>query len=262
MVPPSQCPGLVEQAIAATDGNLAQAYEQWRILCGLQEQPEFHDLDPDLHRSLAEGIPQGNEFEVFAESRLWWWRFLEPASPDRCRVFRPTANPNGDRNDDYGGIVAEAFAGIFDESAFYYELRARRGNLNRWEFGMPWPACTLHQRMFLAYVWPSRRQPRSRVAGMGKDPRFGTIVLREANLELPDAQLYEWFKQDLATVRQAAGRGPRKKGGLQHPVPWGVLEIADRRQLGGAILDESERSQLNKKLREYGADCRAKGLTP
>jgi hypothetical protein len=262
MVPPSQCPGLVERAIAAAEGNLAQAYEQWRNLCGLQGQPESHDLDPDLHRSLADGIPQGNEFKTFAESRLWWWRFLEPASPDRLRVFRPTANLNGDRNDDYGRIVAGAFAGNFDESAFYYELRARNEGRNRWEFGVPWPACTLHQRMFLACVWPSKRRPGSWVPGMGNDPRFQTIELRHADLELPNKDLLKLFQKELGRLRQIAGSRPRVRGGSQHAVPWGVLEIADRRHLAGEILNESERSQLNKKLREYGADCREQGLTP
>jgi hypothetical protein len=250
----------VDQAIAEANGDLVQAYGVWRRLNGLEQAPEFYDLDPDVHRSLVDGIPQGDAFEPFAQQRLWWWRWLDGDDTERARVFRPSADSNGVRNGDYGRILADRFVGVFDDSAFFYELGARIKGRRRWAFERPWPACSLHQRMFLACVWPSRRQPRLHVPGMGNDPRFRDILVPKANLALPDCVLHEQFSRYLEQQRRAAKMPPRANGGLQKPPAWNSVQYADLRWLKGDVLPAERRGQMNQSFRDYRRRCAAKRL--
>lgn len=235
--------------------TLAEHFAAWLTAQGKAKGAQTFDNKPkgfteEFIDKKTAGITEG-----VLEQRLWWWRSATEA--DSHKVFR---GKGGTKDPDAFTLFIE----YHQQSAFYYELRARIDDRYHRDFGHPWILCSREQREYLASLWPTETTPTIWHPSQKGKPGWVEIPARHINLNANDSVLQRQFVDDLARLRKQhriarprAGKGVRRK-----PVSFLPIELLDRHYYLGEKLGDSQRSQVSKELRDYADACKAVGIKP
>ena len=150
----------------------------------------------------------------------------------------------------------------YAQSAFHYELTARRAGSLEFEFGAPWPQLDHTAKDLLAKRWPTPSRDALKIQLLVAGERWPRSVSKTANrvpvmpvgwtafaacsfnLNCNDNTLMERVRQFLA-VKRKLHRIPnpkRNKGHIQSPIhlPWSWLELLDIKHHNYRQLTTSE----------------------
>jgi hypothetical protein len=247
--------------------QLERSYKEYR------DARNLHDSDAEPGGDIArqEGVNVTfrtrpatqfvNEFpDVATEAELahtvWWWRFIG-IDTDPGIVF-PRAF---DGDNFFPELQMEYFLDAMQESAFFYEFRARFNRRYKWDFGAPWPNCSVEKRAYLECQIPSM-YPRK--LWVSERPDTVWVALPKLNFALGDKTLLAYVKQELAKIRKAKGlpHPPPSKGARRRPLSWQPLELLDKKRYLGLVFNDSERNTVKRAHTRYLKTCEAIGLDP
>jgi len=246
--------------------QLEQFYRAYLDARGLQDSDSL--LGPDVQRkedvkSTFRPRPATQFFNVFPDvatatelaQTVWWWRFAgEDLDPG---VVFPRAF-EGDNF--FPELQMEHFLDAMQDSAFFYEFRARYNDRYQWDFGTPWPNCSIEKRAYLESLLPSK-YPRKLWLSERPGKEWVRLTL---NLALGDKTLSAFVKKELVKIRKAMGlpHPPPSKGARRRPLSWLSLELMDKKKYLGTVFNDSERKVVHSARRRYLENCKAVGLDP
>jgi len=183
--------------------------------------------------------------------QLWWWRKADTDKADT--IFHHPNIPH------WTEILLGLYRDYFEQSAYYYELRARYRERYAWGFGQPWVYCSREQRRMLGCLWPrpSSHPVRRWTPAEAGRPEWRELIGVKFNLKLNDSVLVEQFTSELKRLRSQLeipapkiGTGVRRK-----PISWLPIELMDIRRYEIRSLNGSERSQVSKAILDYEEVC-------
>ncbi len=186
---------------------------------------------------------------------IWWWRFageeLDPTLLFPCI---------SEQDHFFSVLQMDHFLDAMQDSAFFYEFRARNEGRYQWDFGAPWPNCSIEKRAFLEHKIPSK-YPRK--FWLSTRPGREWVDLR-LNLALGDKTLLAFVKKELVKIRETKGlhHPPPSKGARRRPISWQSLELMDRKRYLGTVFNDSERKIVHSARKRYLENCKALGLDP
>ncbi len=189
------------------------------------------------------------------KTNLWWWR-LTKKSADYAAVF-----PSPPKTDPFlQKIQWDLFLEGMQESAYFYEFRARYEGRYEWEFGSCWPNCSGQEKRFLDCLQPPQFPRKTHY--FQEDSNW--VQFPKFNLQLGDDTLVKFFKKLLAVARvntwnpkPAKGKGARRRA-----LSWRAIETLDKRKYLKHVTSCSERSALSQATGEYLATCEKLNLEP
>ncbi len=230
---------------------LGAKLQEWNI----SPAQQFYDLQPS---GILNSFPCDTEglTEAHLSNGLWWWR--QANSEQYANVFNHFGNPQ------YSAILLTLFKDYFEQSAYYYEMRARFGGRYTWDFGRPWIACSQEQRRMLQCLWPNPTPPVNYSHAEAKNPAFICLTNTCFNIAINDAVLVRQFLDEINQERARQGIvAPGYHGGVRRrPLSWLPIECMDIKHYQARILTDSERSQVSKAVREYRDACTAISIRP
>ena len=235
--------------------TLAEDFATWLTAQGKAKGAHTFDNKPQGFAKEFIDKKGAGVTEDVLKQRLWWWRSVTEA--DSHKIF-----PGAGSTEDPDAFTL--FIEYQQQSAFYYELRARIGDRYQWDFGHPWILCSREQREYLASLWPTETTPTIWQPSQKGKPGWVEIPARHINLNANDTGLQRQFVDDLARLRKEH-RIPRPgpgKGVLRKPVSFLPIELLDRRYYLGEKLGDSQRSQVSNERRDYAHACKAVGIKP
>ena len=189
------------------------------------------------------------------ETNVWWWRYANKTA-DYSSVF-----PGADGIDPFlQKLHLDLFLEGMQESAYFYELRARYRTRYQWDFDACWPNCTVLQKRFLDCLIPPAF-PRTTHYGQENEH---WVQFPKFNLQLGNVTLVNYFKALLSQARintwnpkPGTGKGARKRD-----LSWRAVELIDKKRYLKAVHNESERSTVSTALEKYRAICTKLGIKP
>jgi hypothetical protein len=202
-----------------------------------------------------------NEFpktatETDLAQKVWWWRFVGEGT-DPGIVF-----PRAFEGDNFfPELQMGHFLDAMQNSAFFYEFRARYNDRYRWDFGAPWPNCSVEKRAYLECQLPSN-YPRKLWVSERPGPVW--VALPKLNFALGDKTLLDFVKKQLVKIRKEKGlpHPPPSKGARRRPLSWLSLELMDKKKYLDTVFNDSERKVVHSARRKYLENCKALGLDP
>jgi hypothetical protein len=192
---------------------------------------------------------------VELKTNLWWWRYTKKRA-DYAAVF-----PSPPKTDPFlQKIQWDLFLEGMQESAYFYEFRARYDGRYEWEFGSCWPNCDGQEKRFLDCLLPPQFPRKTHY--FQEDSNW--VQFPKFNLQLGDDTLVKFFKDLLAVARvNTWNPKPTKgKGARKRELSWLPIELLDKKKYLGLVLNDSERACVSKAKREYKATCEKLGLVP
>ena len=165
-----------------------------------------------------------------------------------------------ERDHFFSELQMEHLLDAMQDSAFFYEFRARYGGRYQWDFGAPWPNCSIEKRAFLERKIPSK-YPRKIWLSERPGIEWEDLTL---NLALGDKTLLAFVKKELVKIRKAKGipHPPPSKGARRRPMSWQSLELMDKKRYFGTVFNDSERKIVHSARKRYIESCKALGLDP
>jgi hypothetical protein len=189
------------------------------------------------------------------ERSVWWWRYAKRGA-DSAAVF-----PSPSKTDPFlQKIQLDLFLEGMQESAYFYEFRARYEGRYEWEFGSCWPNCSGQEKRFLDCLQPPDFPRKTHY--FQEDSHW--VQFPKFNLQLGDDTLVNYFKELLAVARvNTWNPKPLKgKGARKRELSWLPIELLDRKRYLNLVFNDSERSTVSKANREYKETCEKLGLLP
>ncbi len=247
--------------------QLEQLYKAYLDVRGLQDSEALSVSDisrkenvtvtfrPRPSTQFVYEFPEAATAQDLAQ-KVWWWRFVGESS-DPGFVF-----PRAFQGDDFfPELQMEHFLDAMQDSAFFYEFRARYNDRYQWDFRAPWPNCSVEKRAYLESQLPSK-YPRK--LWLSERPDTVWVTLPKLNFALGDKTLLAFVKKELVKIRKEKGLShpPPSKGARRRPLSWQSLELMDKRRYLGTAFNESERKVVHAARKRYLENCRAIGLDP
>ncbi len=187
---------------------------------------------------------------------LWWW--TQATEAGSSMIFC------GEGKAEDPAQALTLFIEYHQQSAFYYELRARHKERYKWDFGKPWIFCSREQREYLTSLWPTETTPSIWQPSQQGKAGWVQIPGRQINLKANDTLLTQKFLGEVERLRKQhgierplPGHGVRRK-----PISFLPIELLDQKYYLGLKPDGSQRSQVSKELRAYLAACKDVGIEP
>jgi len=235
--------------------TLADAFREWATQQKINFAMLTHDnVPPEVRHEFPTVDQVGRRLTVVEE--LWWWR---AANQENCaRIFHLEGVPQ------WPTIMLSLWKEYFQESSWFYEMRARFHERYGWEFGRPWILCSSEHRRFLGCLMPSEAQSGLWLPSQKDLPHWVTLHGESFNLRVNNSVLVSQFLVAIERLRKVRNiPAPDKGHGIRRkPVSFLPIELMDRRYYLKAKLNHSQRSQVSKAIRAYEAQCRKLRLSP
>lgn len=234
---------------------LVRKFGKWERESGEHSQQQYDNQPLGILKAFPK-VNKGGVTETYLEQHLWWWR---KANADGApSIFRQGDSPQWTR------LLFGLYEDRFQQSAFYYELRARSGERYAWDFGHPWIYCSRQQRCMLDCLWPNPYPAKNWLPSDIGKPEWQQLVGVSFNLRLNATVLTERFHEEIERLRHRHGiPKPAPGGGVRRkPMTWRPIELLDIRRYDIRDLDDAERSQVSKAMAAYESACRETGIAP
>jgi hypothetical protein len=218
--------------------------------------PKMRQNFPHRPRDFPKKFPR-TATEQKLRNEVWWWLY---ANEDNAGRIFPSW---GEGADFMTQVSLEIFLNYMEDSAWFYEMRARYNARYKWEFGVPWIHCSDEQRRMLADILPSK-YPSQFYLPVPRSEDCWVTISEKCNLLVNDATLAQRFLGRVAKERKTRGiSAPGKQGGVRRrSLSWSALELMDKRHYGVIGDDGGVRSIISKGRKKYEAMCKDLVLAP
>jgi len=254
-------PSLLQQLVRASARNRDPLFSRggdpfWTV-----------DNDPEIGSGIFDVKKSKNKWVTTKQElmkKFWWWKALPPKNKlkkEREEWQKESRETWGKK---WEPEQIELFSDNWEQSAFFYELRARFNDRYQWDpFHKPWVKLTSTERGILASIWPPRHIG-CKTLRQEADPLFALqypsedLLTIQVDLDMADSHIIKLVQEK---IRQAREAYDRKTGNLSH-CPWLVLELLDRHYFLDEMLTNTQRRDEADAWKEYRTACEEAGIDP
>ena len=240
----------------AKQKTLSQDFSAWQKKQGKVPAKLTYDNHPT---GLAVAFPTEaavNRRESVLAEQLWWWRKTNPDNAQQ--IFHLQDAPTWPK------LMLALWLDNFQESSWFYEMRARYKGRHQWDFERPWVLCSAEHRRYLGCLVASEAPPALWLPSQKGQANWVNLRNMLFNLEMNDSVLAEQFLGEIERLRKLRKiDAPKKGAGVRRKlVSFLPIELMDRSFFLKTKLNDSQRSQVSKAHRCYKATCNKLGLAP